>query len=366
MVSPQWSPSSAPHTLPGTGTLDSGQELGHVTSDWGHDRHYAETSSDGAMDSNNPLYHRWVNALEIVQPDAKGAVTRAKDKWNIIIRDRLRNETALRLTIGDRTQSVPIRVVDGLPDPFLRVIERFADAEWAILNEATLRNVASGTQYMSKMRPLVQRHWPKRAGAATPAEIRRVGETAQAWIELIEELRAADQIIGINEDVLGAYFYEIPEVRLYWVAIGIVARLIEVSIESLTVVVLAHELGHAYTHLGYDIDDHQWDSDLFARTNIHVIEGLAQFYTKATCEHLTERIPEAKSAFERLLEKQGPAYTSFRCWLPPKAEGNEERDSSGEVIRASMIECRRAGINSERRLREAIDRHRQEIQARYA
>lgn len=335
-----------------------------MTRDWGHDRHY-ETSSNGSMDSDNHLYNRWVHALESVQCDAKGAVTRAKDKWNVIIRDRLRNETALRLTIGDRAQSVPIRVVDGLPEPFLSVIERFADAEWAILNEATLRNVARGTECMSGMRPLVQRRWPKRVGPATPAEIRRVGETAKAWIDLIEELLAADQIIGINEDVLGAYFYKVPEVRLYWVALGIVAKLIDVSIESLTVVVLAHELGHAYTHLGYDIDDLQWDSELFAGTDIHIVEGLAQFYTNVVCEHLTGRIPEAKSAFEKLLERQGSAYTSFRRWLPPQAEGNEKRDSSGEVIRASMIECRRTGIRSEEHFREAIGRHQQEIKAMF-
>lgn len=333
-----------------------------MTRDWGHDRHY-ETSSDGPMDFNNHLYGRWVRALESVQHDTKGAVTRAKGKWNIIIRERLRIDTALRLKIRDQAQSVPIRIVDGLPEPFLSVIEQFADAEWAILNEATLRNVARGTEYMSEMRPFVQRRWPRRAGPATPAEIQRVGESARAWIGLIEELRAADQIIGINEDVLGAYFYKVPEVRLYWVALGIVARLIDVSIESLTIVVLAHELSHAYTHLGYDIDNFQWDSERFARTDIHVVEGLAQFYTNVVCEHLTGRIPEAKIAFERLLKKQGPAYTSFRRWLPPKTEGDEERDSSGEVIRASMIECRRAGITSERDFRKAIGRHRQEIQA---
>ena len=88
-----------------------------MTRDWGHDRHY-ETSSDGPMDANSPLYRRWVRALETVQHDTRGAVTRAKDKWNIIIRHSLSSETALRLTIGDRTQSVPIRVVDGLPEPF--------------------------------------------------------------------------------------------------------------------------------------------------------------------------------------------------------------------------------------------------------
>ena len=333
-----------------------------MTLDWGHDRYYAETSSGDEVVFSDHVYDRWIHALESVQTDPKGAVTRARDKWNIMIRDRLRNETALRLTIGDRAQSVPIRVVDGLPPPFLRVIEQFADAEWAILNEATLRAVARGTEYMSEMRPWVKSRWGgQKAGPAEPAEIRRVGETAKAWIALIEDLQVVDRIVGIPEDVLGAYFYRIPEVRLYWLAIGIMARLIGVSIESLVVVVLTHELGHAYTHLGYDIDDHQWETELFARTDVHVVEGLAQFYTNVVCEHLEGRIPEAKSAFETLLRKQGSAYTSFRRWLPRRSEENQGGDSTGEVMRASMIECRRTGIRDEKALREAIDRHRQQM-----
>ena len=216
---------------------------------------------------------------------------------------------------------------------------------------------------MGEMRPLVKGRWPDRVGPATPKDILRVGETAKAWMSLIEELQAVDRIVGINEDVLGAYFYKVPEIRLYWAAIGIVARLIGVSIESLTVVVLAHELSHAYTHLGYDIDDHRWDTDLFAQTDIHVVEGLAQFYTKVVCEHLEGRIPEAKSAFDSLLKKQGPAYTSFQRWLP-QSEGNEGGHSIGEIIRVSMIECRITGIRSEQELQQAIDRHHQVIRAR--
>ena len=338
-----------------------------MTLDWGRNRYYAkglsERSSDGAMESRSRIiYDRWVDALESVQPDAEGAVTRARDKWNIMIRDRLRNETALRLTIGDHAQSVPIKVIDGLPAPFLRVMEQFAEAEWAILNEATLRAVARGSEYMREMHPRVRRRWgDKKTGPADPAEIRRVGDTAKAWIALIEEQQVVDRILAIQEDILGAYFYRIPEVRLYWVAIGIMARLIDVSIEALVVVVLTHELGHAYTHLGYDIDDHKWDTEHFAQTDVHVVEGLAQFYTSVVCEHLRGRIPEAKNAFEKLLSKQGPAYTSFQNWLPSPVEGG---DSTGEVMRATMIECRRTGIRDEKALREAIDRHWRMIRAR--
>ena len=322
------------------------------------DEYYSETITEEEAKYGEPLYYRWVEALKSVQDDAQGAVKRAKNKWNIIIRDRLRNETALRLTTADRAQSVPIKVVNGMPRPFLNVIKHFEDAEWAILNEATLRNVVEGTAYMSRHRPSVENRWPQRAGPAAPEDILRVKTTAEAWLGLISELRAVDRIVGINEDVLGAYFYKIPEIQLYWTVIGIVAKLINVSIESLTVVVLAHELSHAYTHLGYDIDNWKWDTDEFAHTDIRVVEGLAQFYTKAVCEHLHTRIPEAKDAFEKLLRKQGPAYTSFQQWIPSdQRQSGEGNQNSGEIIRASMIECRKVGLKKEQEFLEAMDHY---------
>jgi len=97
-----------------------------------------------------------------------------------------------------------------------------------------------------------------------------------------------ERIFDIREDVLGAYYFRIPEIRLYWVVIGIVARAIGVSVEALTVVVLAHELAHAYTHLGHDIDNERWETERFARTELDIVEGLAQFYTQVdqlVCGH---------------------------------------------------------------------------------
>jgi hypothetical protein len=64
--------------------------------------------------------------------------------------------------------------------------------------------------------------------------------------------------------VLGAYFFRIPQIRLYWVVIGIAARTLGVAVEALTIVVLAHELARAYTHLGRDIDNERWDTGHFA------------------------------------------------------------------------------------------------------
>lgn len=64
-------------------------------------------------------------------------------------------------------------------------------------------------------------------------------------------------------------------IEVYWAVIGLVAALLDVRIEDLTTVVLTHELAHAYTHLGYDIDGANWPGQCFAKTESVLKEGLA-------------------------------------------------------------------------------------------
>ena len=109
------------------------------------------------------------------------------------------------------------------------------------------------------------------------------------------------------------------------------------SVEGLTLVVLAHELAHAYTHLGKDIDGIEWDTESFARTDLHIVEGLAQFYTRVICRKLAHRIPSALQAFEVLLESQSSAYCDFQTWA-------EKSRHQGEIVRFSMIQCRTVGM----------------------
>jgi hypothetical protein len=106
-----------------------------------------------------------------------------------------------------------------------------------------------------------------------------------------------------------------------------------VSVEALTLVVAAHELAHAYTHLGRDIDGERWTTENFAATNLAIAEGLAQFYAKVICKKLETRFPAAWEAYERLLKLQSGPYLVHEEWT----EGGE---AAGEVVRISMITCR--------------------------
>lgn len=177
---------------------------------------------------------------------------------------------------------------------------------------------------------------------ASPDELLHVRQTIEQLVERIGKAQILQQLQGIDEDILGAYFYRVPEVHLYWAVIGLVAGTIGVSVEALTFVVAAHELAHAYSHLGKDIDGERWHTEAFARAELPIAEGLAQFYTCVICDKVSHRFPEAKIAYEKLLELQPTPYQVQKDWV---AEDNRK----GEFVRFAMIECRR------RRISEYVD-----------
>jgi hypothetical protein len=79
---------------------------------------------------------------------------------------------------------------------------------------------------------------------------------------LTEQVRK--DITAIDEDILGVYHTITSNVEIFWMPIAMVAAMLDVRIEDLTVVVLAHELTHGYTHIGRDIDGLQWETRCFA------------------------------------------------------------------------------------------------------
>jgi len=325
---------------------------------WGHpNRHYAAGINAGYGAKRRPGEQdagHWAEALEEASTGIREVVERTYKQWNTILRDYLRSEMALRLTVGTDAQSVPVRVVGGMPLPFAEVMRRLEGLEWLLLNRPALVAASTGTQFMAKHADAMCQVWGTEVGPAGRDEIARVQKTAEAWLKKLDEAKAVEQIIGIHEDVLGAYFFRVPEIRLYWVVIGITARALGISAEALTVVVLAHELAHAYTHLGRDIDSERWDTERFAAADIGIVEGLAQFYTAVLCRRLEQRMPAAYKAYDELLAKQSGPYRAHVDWVGDHEQG-------GEIVRVSMIECRSQGITGLEDFSKAIERYRRGI-----
>lgn len=328
---------------------------------WGHaDRHYAASMTEAlrtADRADEQAGSRWAKALEHASPGIRDSIERACKQWNTILRDHLRSETALRLTVGGDSQLVPVRVVEGMPRLFAEVMRQFEGFEWLLLNRPAVAAAASGTRFMEDHVDSVRAVWGDAAGPSDVDDIRRVRETATTWLTKLDEMRAVEQITGIDEDVLGGYFFRIPEISMYWAVIGITARALGVSTDALTIVVLAHELAHAYTHLGRDIDNERWETELFAKSDLDIVEGLAQFYTQVVCMRLEQRMPAALQTYQALLEKQSGPYRAHLEWV-----GDDER--GGEIVRVSMIECRSKGITSLSDFSDAVKRYRSGVRGR--
>jgi hypothetical protein len=99
----------------------------------------------------------------------------------------------------------------------------------------------------------------------------------------------------------------------------------------LTGVVLAHELAHAYSHVGSDADDRYWSTDLFAKSDHELKEGLAQYYTMRVCQRIAESHPGLLNAFDALLLHQPDAYRVHAKW----------ENATAERVRLAMLETRR-------------------------
>lgn len=302
--------------------------------------------------------------IERVPEDAMERVDKARLRWNQPVREVLRQETGLRLNRPDAGRAsgaqqtlqdavgVPVRVEPGLPEA-LRSVElddvvalRVLLGRWRGTLEALQKSAAGAQRLVTE---LAREGHGQRLLQGGEVHLRHAEELAEALLRELDQADPLAKILEVNADVLGVYTYDLPKqpallgtdvptgvrIELYWAVIGLVAELLGRSVESLTVVVLAHELTHAYTHLACDIDGHRWASPSFGKSEHALLEGLAQYYTARVCERLQETFPDALETYGLLLDKQPKAYRTHVPWV---------KDSRPEEIRFAMIETRRRGI----------------------
>lgn len=153
---------------------------------------------------------------------------------------------------------------------------------------------------------------------------------------ILKEIRKYDDDYG-SIDVLGIFSASQHTIKIYAQVIAYYSISLGVDTEDLAFVVLTHELAHAYTIAGYDINGsrglmkqkpYHWDT--------YVVEGLAQYYTEAICDHLKSEQSGFSNTFDRLKAKQTDPYKLY------KALFNVDEDH--EKIRSSMIKYRESHI----------------------
>jgi hypothetical protein len=283
-------------------------------------------------------------------------VQRTVNSWNNQLRELIRNETGLKFSGGNERHTISVHVVDGLPLPLASAFEEISDPLlWEIvLNNATLKTTVTGLDVVVKNFGALGEWREKNQSALTLDELHNTRDLVAELIKWLESQSIKKRFQKIDEDVLGAYFFRKGNIQIYWMAICLIARILNVSVEGLTIAVCAHELVHAYTHVGSDIDGEQWETSAFANADLKIVEGLAQFYTAIVCKKLEGKLPGVSNAFEQLLSVQSPTYTEFRSWT----KANER---AGEIVRFSMIGSRKKKIGGYEEFQEEMKKVRERV-----
>ncbi len=287
-------------------------------------------------------------AEEIIRPlipkDSKDRVMRSFKQWNLAVREHIRSETGLKLSEGDSRFSIPVKIVEGFPRPLAELIAESHDPVlWRlIVGQPKLGGIIEGLEFLLEDWDRVERwpHLPEEARNGKPS-IEKTLEITNALQQKILKLQIEDEFKSFVEDILGMYRYKYLArsswVELYWMPIAMVAAMLDLRIEDMTIVVLIHELAHGYTHVGRDIDGASWEDGDFFDSDKEVIEGLAQHYTEVITERMLLKAPGARQAYEKLLTLQGDVYHSHETWF------KGEQPQRGEIVRFAIITARTVG-----------------------
>jgi hypothetical protein len=288
--------------------------------------------------------------LDRVPADVERRVRSTRDRSRNVLREAIRAECRFSMRTDYEesgvSAQVSVDVVAGYPESLGAIT--FPDELRFILllsqHRRALAETVSGTAGLRRLYDELS-NLPSNE-AWTDIDPGAIGATGHWANELLKRLEVHDplgKVLAVNEDILGAYFYRADirdefgtnaaSIAMYWCVIGLVSDWLGCSVEDLTVVVLAHELAHAYTQLGADIDGRRWPSWHFAKAETSLKEGLAQYYTARALERVSHRFPGAFGAFELLLKKQPAAYHTHEPW---------REECSPEAVRRAMIEVRRS------------------------
>lgn len=280
--------------------------------------------------------------LERVDPRLEGAIREAKNGLRQGLGMSIQNVMRLSLRAAHPPSSIQVDISPGYP----KVLEDVDIGEW---NEQAEHLIAFRKEMECYLRDSQRilggiRGLPEQGGSK--GEVRAAwGESMHESEQIVEKLlkfsvskSVLKRILEVDEDILGSYSFEGGKgrVRLYWAVIGFVATSLGVDAIDLAMVVLTHELSHAFTHLGGDADGNTWP-DFFVGSDRRILEALAQYYTHSVLFGINLKGQEVgiRKAYEVLTPLQPEVYQRHRSWI---------KLWQPEAVRAAMLELRNGTV----------------------
>ena len=260
----------------------------------------------------------------------KVEVERAKNKYNTRLRSVIREKTGLSLnfqktnlvlnTSDKDNVSIPIKIVDKVPQNLLRIFEKYKDEQiQLLLHYRDIQDTIDEIKYQIENYKIYEKFHQNKT------EIDSLVHTLDYFIKLkieIDNSGIIGEVQNLGPDTLGSYFIKDNRIELYWLSIGLCSIFYDCSVEDFTLIVLTHELLHGYTHIGFDKDGNIWDTNYFQNCDLRIVEGFAQFYTELIC---TDYFSQSIKAFNNLLTVQSEEYYSYKTWLPENEKDKYEK-----------------------------------------
>ena len=274
--------------------------------------------------------------------DIQEKVEKTVKSWNATLREKLRSQMRLTISQKEPRITIPISVECGFPVAWHNIFDTTREyVVWQlIMNQRLLFDTYRGIELLGNNSLTINQSLMNTEDQFNNHDLEDLMKKLLRLMGKLEEYNFAEQLKMVNKDILGVYRFgtRYQNIEIFWMAIGVVANLLNIDIEDLTIITLTHELAHAYSHLGQDSDQQVWNLDDFACTDDHVIEGLAQFYTEEVCKQLLEQKPDLIEAFNKLKDIQPVPYTDYINW-------NQNNIASfNEIIRYSMLTYRKKSL----------------------
>lgn len=278
---------------------------------------HAHLDSPYAEYNSSRYVERLQQLLQQVGQDPKADCRKVVEATRKSIHSGLRSSMQLSQHKG---KSVNISVTDYVSDGIFQVLEQIPEILlWIIAQNRQMHHAIPLLDELARSKEAIQAYLgfsvDSESASTTASDLRVVLASSD---EKIKEILSV--IAKSSSDLLGSYSPYTKRIEIYWLSIFVVSIGLAIPFDRLTYVVLTHELAHYYSHEGTDADGKSWDTGAFCSSDIHVIEGMAQFWTKELCTRQKNRLGilsshSALESFQQLLKHQSEPYLCFQKWL---------------------------------------------------
>ncbi len=234
-----------------------------------------------------------------------------RSEWGPRIREFLRDETGLRIQ-SKRTKDLS-HLNDSVEITFIpdknHLLVQMIDREFINVNFDEYSKLSKFVKEMDKVSDCFK-------GKSEISHIESLKKYCNMYFEEYKIESIMDRVFNVKEngmEVWGSYKYPSGQIEIYYLPILIFSKLMNILPEITAVVVMAHELAHAYHHLGKDKDGNMWNSYFEAESKIK--EGLAQFYTLKFVEDYENQYPVLRQAYTYIIAHQTGEYRIHENWV---------------------------------------------------